>query len=131
MDDDHDHPVSTSEIDEVLAERDVPADRLDAALAALQKLASDSPGVESVEDLVYEWRNAFRDDPLVERTAEAYYLAVDERVWRDFASRLDWDAAVREAVRAAHERAFAAALSGDEESYVGDGDDGGALVLRR
>jgi len=108
MSDDHDHPVSTNEIDEVAAERDVSADRLDAALAALQDLASDSPGVESVEDLVYEWRNAFRDDPLVERTAETYYLTVDERVWRDFASRLDWSDAERDAVEAAHAAAFAA-----------------------
>lgn len=120
-----DHPVSTDAIDEVAANRDVSTDLLETELAAFQDLASDSPGVESVEDLVYEWRNAFRDDPLVERTSDAYYLAVGERVWRDFAARLDWDAAVREAVQAAHERALEAAL-GDEVD-----DERFALVLRR
>ncbi|GGM66027.1 hypothetical protein J2752_000228 [Halarchaeum rubridurum] len=134
MDDDGDHPVSTDAVEEVSAARDVSADRLDAALAALQDLASDSPGVESVADLVYEWRNAFRDDPLVERTAEAYYLTVDERVWRDFAERLDWESDVREAVRAAHRRALAAALDeavGGDDDSDGAGAADGALVLGR
>ncbi|GAD52560.1 hypothetical protein MBEHAL_1320 [Halarchaeum acidiphilum MH1-52-1] len=105
------HPISPTVVRETAADRDVSASALADALAAFQSLASDSPGVESVDDLVYEWRAAFRDDPLVERTPDAYYLAVGERVWRDFAERLDWSADVRESARAAHERAFAATLS--------------------
>lgn len=99
-------PVSSATVSDVAADADLSADALRAALGELQSLASDSPGVASVDDLVYEWRTAFRDDPLVERTPDAYYLAVPARVWADFAERLDWSDAERDAVETAHVAAF-------------------------
>ncbi|GGL22102.1 hypothetical protein GCM10009037_01820 [Halarchaeum grantii] len=100
-------PVSRATVADVAADTDLSADALRAALGDLQSLASDSPGVASVDDLVYEWRTAFRDDPLVERTPDAYHLAVPARVWADFAERLDWSDAERDAVEAVHTAAFA------------------------
>ncbi|WP_435096231.1 hypothetical protein [Halarchaeum sp. P4] len=99
-------PVSRATVEAVAADAPLSVADLSDALGALQSLASDSPGVESVDDLVYEWRTAFRDDPLVERTSDAYYLSVSGRVWADFADRLDWSDEERAAAEAAHAAAF-------------------------
>ncbi|MFB6077365.1 MAG: hypothetical protein ABEJ80_00120 [Halarchaeum sp.] len=112
-------PISAGTVTAVAADTDVSEATLRESLVALQSLASDSPGVETVDDLVYEWRRAFREDPLVERTAEAYYLVVPARVWADFADRLGWDDAERRAVEAAH------------AASMGDCDGGVPLVLCR
>jgi len=99
-------PITEATVAAVAADAAVSEETLRESLVALQSLASDAPGVETVDDLVYEWRRAFREDPLVERTAEAYYLVVPARVWADFANRLGWGAETREAVEAAHAAAF-------------------------
>ncbi|QLC34415.1 hypothetical protein EFA46_009415 [Halarchaeum sp. CBA1220] len=116
-------PVSRAAVERVADDSDLSVEALRAALGDLQSLASDSPGVASVDDLVYEWRTAFRDDPLVERTPDAYYLAVPARVWADFAERLDWSDAERDAVEAVH----ATTLSNARETDV----DGLPMVLGR
>lgn len=119
-------PISDDAVRAAAASGDASETAVRDAVAELQAYAADSPGIESVDDLVYEWRNAFFEDPLVERTPEAYYLAVPERVWRDFAERLGWSADERAAVERAHERAVAAACDAFD-----DASDGAALVLGR
>lgn len=40
-----------------------------------------------VENLAYEWRKQF-EAPVLERTADAYYLAVPASVWNEFGDHL-------------------------------------------
>ena len=68
---------------------------------SVQAAISDYPGV-SVDGLVYEWRQAFADDPLVERTPTAWVLRVPERVWRDVTNRAGVRDDVEPALRALH-----------------------------
>jgi len=104
-------PVSDAVVRDVAGEVSETAIR--EVLDGLQAYAADSPGVESVDDLVYEWRRAFGADPLVERTAATYYLLVPDRVYRDFAERLSWSAEERAAVERAHELAAVEATDGE------------------
>jgi len=68
---------------------------------SMQAAVADYPGV-SVDGLVYEWRQAFADDPLVERTPTAWVLRVPERVWRDVTDRAGVRDDVKPALRALH-----------------------------
>lgn len=90
------------------------ADRLRALARSHQETVRENPGVD---DLVYEWRRAYRHSPLVERTDDAYYLLVESAAWREFGDALDLDEDERDALRALHARQFAAA--------VGERDGGG------
>jgi hypothetical protein len=65
-----------------------------------------------VDDLVYEWRRTFPQDPLVDRRADAYYLALPRHVWPEFGTGLS-DGELR-ALRAAHERQFGTEFGVDE-----------------
>ncbi|SEV91509.1 hypothetical protein [Halobacterium jilantaiense] len=71
------------------------------AAESVQAAVSEYPGV-SVDGLVYEWRQAFADDPLVERTPTAWVLRVPERVWRDVTERAGVRDDVEPALRALH-----------------------------
>lgn len=77
----------------------------EAALAesvrSVQDAIADYPGV-SVDGLVYEWRQAFADDPLVEQSPTAWVLRVPERVWRDVTNRAGVRDDVEPALRALH-----------------------------
>jgi len=73
----------------------------------------------SVDGLVYEWRQAFRDDPLVERRPDAWLVRVPDRVWAD----------VRE--RAGVGDDLADALPELYATAVGEQGDGVALVVAR
>lgn len=77
-----------------------------------QETVRAAPGVD---DLVYEWRRFYPYDPLVRRTADAYYLAPDPNVWAEFASALDLSAREREALVAVHDRQAHACLENSEE----------------
>lgn len=68
---------------------------------SVQAAIAEYPGV-SVDGLVYEWRQAFADDPLVERTPTAWVLRVPERVWNDVTDRAGVRADVEPALRALH-----------------------------
>ncbi|MFC6835864.1 hypothetical protein [Halomarina ordinaria] len=81
------------------AERGLDAAAVRRGLDAVQDAAERAV---SVDGLVYEWRRAFRFDPLVERTPEAYYLRVERRVWDHFADRCGFDDATRAAVTTVH-----------------------------
>lgn len=75
-------------------------EELAAALADHQASVERLPGVEN---LAYEWRKQY-ESPLVERTTDAYYFAVPERVWDEFADALDVRDAVRDALVDVHRR---------------------------
>lgn len=86
-----------------------------------QETVRENPGVD---DLVYEWRRAYRHAPLVARTDAAYYLLVEPVAWREFGDALALDGPERDLLRALHARQFAA--------VVGDHDEGRQpMVLTR
>jgi|AntRauMinimDraft_4_1070384.scaffolds.fasta_scaffold02024_3 hypothetical protein len=68
---------------------------------SVQNAIADYPGV-SVDGLVYEWRQAFADDPVVEQSPTAWVLRVPERVWRDVTNRAGVRDDVEPALRALH-----------------------------
>ena len=68
---------------------------------SVQSAVAEYPGV-TVDGLVYEWRQAFADDPLVERTPTAWVLRVPERVWNDVTDRAGVRDDVEPALRALH-----------------------------
>lgn len=68
---------------------------------SVQAAISDYPGV-SVDGLIYEWRQAFADDPVVERMPTAWVLRVPERVWNDVTNRAGVRDDVEPALRALH-----------------------------
>jgi hypothetical protein len=82
-------------------EHGVDADRLRELTRTHQSNVRDLPGVE---DIVYEWRSQFHWDPLLAQTAGAYYLALPDHVWDEFAESLDASDTEREALVALHER---------------------------
>lgn len=85
----------------VARERDIDPTALRGLVRRHQETVRSLPGVDG---LVYEWRNAFATDPLLERRPEAYYLALPGRVWPEFASALDVDGEELAALRDVHER---------------------------
>lgn len=87
-----------------------------------QSLAARLPGVEN---LVYEWRKQFPNDPVVERREEAYYLSVAEGVWPEYAEALSLSAAEERALRAVHRKQLAAVTGGRPTG------ERGAMVLVR
>jgi hypothetical protein len=68
---------------------------------SVQAAVSEYPGV-TVDGLVYEWRQAFAADPLVERTPTAWVLRVPERVWVDVTNRAGVREDIEPALRALH-----------------------------
>lgn len=87
--------------DEVADDHGVETDRLRALARTHQSNVRDLPGVE---DIVYEWRSQFHWDPLLARTTDAYYLALPDHVWDEFAESLDATDAERAALVELHER---------------------------
>ncbi len=87
-----------------------------------QELVRRLPGVD---DIVYEWRKGFPNDPVVERREEAYYLSVADTVWPEFAAALSLDEREAALLQAVHRRQL--------ESVVGGRPTGerGAMVLTR
>ncbi|MCD2199430.1 hypothetical protein LPA44_05900 [Halobacterium sp. KA-4] len=72
----------------VASDSGVPEPALREAVESVQATLDDFPS-RSVDGLVYEWRQAFRDDPLVERRPDTWILRVPERVWVDIRERAD------------------------------------------
>jgi len=93
------------------------------AAASVQAAVGNYPAA-SVDGLVYEWRQAFSEDPLVERTPTRWALLVPERVWTDLCER----GGVREDLRPA----LASLHAAPSTAEVGDTDDERVpLVLAR
>jgi hypothetical protein len=91
--------------DEVIAavadDHGLDPDRLRSVAFTHQANVRALPGVE---DIVYEWRNYFHQDPLVSRTEAAYYLALPEHVWEEFTDDLELDDRESQALLALHDR---------------------------
>jgi len=92
-------------------------------VARHQEGVRDLPGVE---DIVYEWRSQFHEDPLVHRTDAVYVLALRSSVWDEFADSLDLDGAADEALRAVHARQARSHVDGTDRL-----DAGAPMVLTR
>jgi hypothetical protein len=91
----------------VAADHGLAGSDLDAALARVHEAVADYPGIA---DLVYEYRRAFRVDPLVARHGDSYYLLVPAHVWPEFADAADLSDAELAACEAVHARAFRASV---------------------
>jgi len=94
-------------VDAVAADHDLAASGLRDLASRHQESMRDLPGID---DLVYEWRTQFHDDPMVERTETAYYLTVREHVWEEFADALDLSERELGALQALHDRQLHAAV---------------------
>ena len=88
-------------IADAAADHDLAVADLTALVRQHQSNVRDLPGVD---DIVYEWRNYFHLDPMLARTEAAYYLAVPDHVWDEFADDLSLDEAERTALLAVHDR---------------------------
>jgi len=109
------------------ADHGVTTERLTDIVRTHQSNVRELPGVE---DIVYEWRNYFHQDPLVGRTEGAYYLALPDHVWAEFTDDLGLYETERAALLAAHDaQARAAPSEAGVETGRLDGD--AALVLTR
>ncbi len=79
------YPVSYGELTDALEQMQVTAERH-----------------IGVDGLVYDWRNAFPEDPVLKRSPEAYELVVEARVWREFGERCGFGDNILRAVIAVH-----------------------------
>lgn len=95
-------PFGAVDTARVAAAHDVSEATLTDALAAVQTAAA-APTVPAV---VYDYRQAFRADPLVARHGDAHFLAVPPRVWPEFGATLSLADATLAACRAVHAAAF-------------------------
>ncbi|MEF8850812.1 MAG: hypothetical protein V5A44_01190 [Haloarculaceae archaeon] len=86
---------------DVAAEHGFDADRLRELARTHQSSVRELPGVE---DIVYEWRSQFHWDPLLARTTGAYYLALPDHVWDEFAEDIGATDEERAALVALHDR---------------------------
>jgi hypothetical protein len=98
-------------------------DETDRALVARHQEAVRALPDRSVEDLVYDYRTQFHQDPLVARTETAYYLSVRSHVWAEFGEWMDADADELARLKAIHADQFRA--------HVGEAADGEAMILTR
>jgi hypothetical protein len=107
-------------IEAVARERGLAAEALRDLIRDHQLAVRRLPGVD---DLVYEWRRTLPEDPLVDRRADAYYLALPKHVWPEFGTGLSADEL--RALMDAHDRQFRAELG---DRAVGERD---PMVLTR
>jgi hypothetical protein len=98
-------PFDDGLVADVAADAGLAPERLRDLLAAHQRAVR---RYTTPEAWVYEVRRAARSDPLVDRRPEAFYLLVSSAVWAGFRGPLSASASDLEAIRAAHEAAFAA-----------------------
>ena len=99
-------------LDAVAADHAVESARLTELVRTHQANVRDLPGVE---DIVYEWRSQFHQDPLLSRTEREYVLALRDHVWNEFAQSLSLSEAEMAALRALHERVAATVLDGEAD----------------
>jgi hypothetical protein len=119
-------PFERDTVTEVASTLGVSESDLASAAASVQAAVDDYPGT-TVDGLVYEWRQAFRADPLVERTETRWVLRVPERVWDDLCNR----AGVRDDLRLALATLHGTESVGEEDEENDDDVDRVTLVLGR
>jgi hypothetical protein len=88
-------------VTDVAGDHDIDSDRLSTLARTHQSNVRDLPGVD---DIVYEWRTQFHQDPLLARTSAAYYLALPDHVWDEFAEDIGASEAERAALVDLHGR---------------------------
>jgi hypothetical protein len=103
-------PFDSNRLAAVAADRGVAADALEALVRRHHAHADSMPGVD---ELVFEWRRFLGYDPLVARTDDAYHLAVDESIWREFGEQMGLDEEAVEALMTLHDREARAAVGAD------------------
>ncbi|PSP52192.1 hypothetical protein BRC60_00760 [Halobacteriales archaeon QH_1_68_42] len=86
---------------DVAGDHDIDSDRLSTLARTHQSNVRNLPGVD---DIVYEWRTQFHQDPLLARTSAAYYLALPDHVWDEFAEDIGASEAERAALVDLHGR---------------------------
>jgi len=87
-------------VEAVAADHGVAPDRLATLARTHQTNVRALPGVD---DIVYEWRNHFHQDPMLARTRAAYYLALPDHVWDEFVDDIGATDAERGALLALHD----------------------------
>jgi len=90
----------TTDVERSASEFAVDPAALTERLADHQAAVEELPGVENI---VYEWRKQY-EDPLIERTAEVYYLRVPATVWDEFGDALGVGDAMLSALVDVHRR---------------------------
>lgn len=111
-------PFDADLVELVAGRHDVTAEDLRELLASHQRQVRANPGVD---DIVYEWRTQFHEQPLVTRTDDVYYLLVRDHVWDEFADALDVAEATMVAVNDVHEeqtRRDTGAERGPDERFM-------------
>ncbi|KTG10294.1 hypothetical protein AUR64_12010 [Haloprofundus marisrubri] len=96
------HPLVGFDADivsRVAADHGTTAEALATLVERHQQSVRELPGVD---DIVYEWRNAFTENPVVERREDRYLLSVPAHVWPEFASALSLSEEELAALRAVH-----------------------------
>ena len=109
-------------LEAVAQEFDERVETVDALVRRHQALVRRLPGVD---DVVYEWRTTFPNDPVVERRPDAYYLSLPASVWPEYVAALSLSETESAVLRAVHRRQFDAAVGGRPSG------DRGAMVLTR
>lgn len=110
-------------VDAVAATAGVDEDRVRTLARRHQEGVRDLPGID---DIVYEWRNQFHQDPLVYRTDAVYVLALRAHVWTEFGDRLDATDAELGALKTLHDEQARSLVSN-----TGRFDTDAAVVLTR
>ena len=106
----------------VASEHGVPEAPVHDLVRRHQELVRRLPGVD---DIVYEWRNAFPNDPVVQRQPDVYYLSVAATVWPEYVAALSLDEREAAVLQAVHRRQLEASVGGRPAG------DRGAMVLTR
>ena len=122
-------PFDAQVVETAAAGSDLTPAALRAALQRLHEHAAATPGID---ELVMEWRRFLPYDVLVARTEDAYYLAVADSVWSEFADQLGLTDAELAALRTLHERQTRRTLRAHDGPDSPDAlDERAALVLAR
>lgn len=117
----------TDRLASVAADRGIAVDALEDLVQRHHAHADSMPGVD---ELVFEWRRFLDYEPLVARTADAYHLAVDESIWREFGEQMGLDEAAVDALMLLHDRE-ARAVAARRDRPTAAYDRRAAMVLTR
>ncbi|MFC3476389.1 hypothetical protein [Halobacterium litoreum] len=108
------HPFGRGAVRDIADVYGVDERALADAAASVQAAVGNYPGA-TIDGLVYEWRQAFAEDPLVERTPTRWVLLVPERVWTDLCERGGVRDDLRPVLAALHASAFTGERDEDDE----------------
>ena len=100
-------------------------DELRALATRHQRAVRDLPGVE---DIVYEWRSQFHQDPLLTRTDAVYVLVHRPHVWEEYVESLALDDADATALRSLHREQARTLVGAGEDDRLAAGE---PMVLTR